>query len=463
MPRLITRVVLLAALLLGLGALPSTADMIITLKDGSVIRVPVRAEDVQSLTFEDGTSEPDAAAGEQTPDPLVAEEASEPKQAAAPGRQALVPPVPPATRSLRAAPIQVGPDRKYKVPSQAARVARDGDVIEIDAGEYVGDVAHWRQNNLTIRGVGGRAHIDAQGNSSGGKAIWVISGDNVTVENVELSGCTVPDLNGAGIRLEGTNFTLRNSYIHDNQMGLLSSGNRESRILIENSEFARNVVNYEATGSLGHNIYIGRVRSFTLRGSYVHQASIGHNVKTRAAENYIIANRIMDGTDGNSSYLIDLAQGGDAYVLGNLLHKSASADNYTMIGYATEGGREQSDAKLFVVNNTAVSDMRTGILLQNHSNSVAVVANNIFLGGQSLSEGPSRLAANLTGGDAGLVDANGFDYRLAPGSPAIDAGDESIAADGVSLIPDVQYVEPLQLEPRPRDGAVDIGAYEAAR
>src|SRR5690606_12375597 len=108
------------------------------------------------------------------------------------------------------------------------------------------------------------------------------------------------------------------------------------------SEFADNVVDYEATGSLGHNIYVGEARNFTLRGSYVHGASFGHNVKTRALHSYIMYNRIMDG-EGNSSYLIDLTNGGDAYVIGNVMQQSAITDNWTMVAYATEGGRDDFD------------------------------------------------------------------------------------------------------------------------
>lgn len=460
MPRLFGRAVLVASLLLAVAGLPALADMVIELKDGSVIRLPVQPEDLRSVTFDDGK----AAEGSGASDAEAAQAEASPAavQAAIASGEVLAPLLPPATKPSGATPIRVGPGRAYQVPSQAAKVARSGDVVEIEAADYSGDVAVWKQNNLTIRGVGGRPHIDAGGNSAGGKAIWVIQGNNVTVENVELSGCTVPDRNGAGLRLEGTNFTLRNSYIHDNQMGILSGSNRKSRILIEGSEFAHNTVDYEATGSLGHNVYIGKVRSFTLRGSYVHSASIGHNVKSRAAQSYIVANRIMDGAEGNSSYLIDLSEGGDAYVLGNLLHKSAAADNFAMIAYATEGGKGKADADLFVVNNTAVSDLSEAVLLRNQGNAVATVANNIFVGGQSVSEGPSRLSANVTGRDAGLVDAEGYDFRLAANSPAVDAGDGGIAAEGGLLIPDLQYVAPTGLEPRPRNGAVDVGAFEAA-
>jgi len=204
-----------------------------------------------------------------------------------------------------AATLQVGPQRVLKLPSEAAKVAKDGDVVVIDAGVYPGDVAIWPQNRLTLRGVGGRAHLDARGKAAEGKAIWVLKGNNVTVEAIEFSGARVPDLNGAGIRFEGANLTIRNSHFHDNEMGILTGANPLGDILIEGSEFDNNTVDYRRYGRLGHNIYIGNVRRFTLRNSYIHDASIGHNVKSRAQENYILYNRIMDERNA-SSYLVDL-------------------------------------------------------------------------------------------------------------------------------------------------------------
>jgi hypothetical protein len=56
----------------------------------------------------------------------------------------------------------------------------------------------------------------------GGKGIWVISGNDTVVENIEFSGAAVPDANGAGIRFEGVNLTVRNCYFHHNQNGILT-------------------------------------------------------------------------------------------------------------------------------------------------------------------------------------------------------------------------------------------------
>src|SRR5688500_2793380 len=205
---------------------------------------------------------------------------------------------------------RVGPQHALKVPSAAARVAGDGDIVEIEAGTYPKDVAVWRQNGLIIRGVGGRAHLRADGSHAEGKAIWVIKGADTTIEHIEFSGAKVPDRNGAGIRLEGPGLTVRHCYFHHNENGILG-GRLGSDLLIEHSEFAHNGFG----DAQSHNLYVS-ARSFTLRYSYLHHAIVGHNVKSRALRNHIAYNRIMDERDGRSSYAIDLPDGGISAVIG---------------------------------------------------------------------------------------------------------------------------------------------------
>src|SRR5712691_5015351 len=59
--------------------------------------------------------------------------------------------------------LRGGAKRELKRPSAAAEIARDGDIIEIDAGVYDGDAAVWRQHRLTIGGLGGRVHLRRRG------------------------------------------------------------------------------------------------------------------------------------------------------------------------------------------------------------------------------------------------------------------------------------------------------------
>jgi hypothetical protein len=359
-----------------------------------------------------------------------------------------------------AATLRVGPGRTYTVPSAAAAVAGNGDIIEIDAGEYVGDVAFWTADDLTIRGVGGMAHLRADGNNAGGKAIWVIQGDDTTVEHIEFSEATVPDRNGAGIRQEGTNLTVRHCSFHDNENGILAGADTSSDILIEHSEFARNGYG----DGYSHNLYIGHVNSLTFRFNSTHHAIVGHAVKSRAYTNYILNNRIMDEADGASSRLIDLPNGGTAVIVGNLLHQGASTNNSNMMCHACEGATNPNQA-LSVVNNTFVNDRWTGTFVDNRAAVTALVANNIFVGSGIAVAGPATEQTNLAvATDPGFISISTYDYRLTAGATgAIDQGSDPGSSDGFDLIPVAHYVHPLASELRPMVGALDIGAYEFGR
>lgn len=397
----------------------------------------------------------------------------------------------PSKASRRGAMVlKVGPGQKYDIPSKAAKAARDGDTVEIAAGIYVGDVAEWYADNLTIRGVGGRAHMNAKGKSLGGKATWVIVGDNAVVENVEFSNSRVADRNGAGIRLEGRSLTVRNGYFHNNQMGILTGSKEGSDIVIEGSEFARNIVDYKKTGSLGHNIYVGRVRSFTLRNSYVHGAAWGHNIKTRAAETRLLYNRIVDGRDGASSYLVDIANGGRAWLVGNVIQQGKNADNWAIVSFGAE--RRAASDQLALINNTIVNDRGNGIFLQNRSPASAILINNIFAGPGmpvkgsaklrnnlivksvsagivgsligSAKAGPASgdLAGNFTARSAAFVDPGKMNYALTEKSPARNIGAEPGLVNGWPARPAAHYLHPRRQGPRPNDGKIDIGAFEYA-
>jgi hypothetical protein len=272
--------------------------------------------------------------------------------------------------------LLVGPGKSYAVPSAAASVAQPGDVIKISAGDYRGDVATWSDNNLTICGVGGRARLFADGKSAQGKGIWVISGNNVTVEGVEFHNAAVPDRNGAGIRTEpGASLVVRNSGFYDNQNGILASAGA-STISIDRSEFARNG---DGDG-YSHNIYVHQIDRVTVTASYFHEARIGHNFKSRARETVIENSYFMDGPSGTSSYLADFPYGGKVFLRGNLFHKGPNADNSKAISFGAEGLKNPTNT-LEMVHNTVVITRSGGSFLSADGGTQSVkLTANLFAG-----------------------------------------------------------------------------------
>ena len=347
--------------------------------------------------------------------------------------------------------LRVGPDRSLATPSAAAAVARDGDTVLIDAGTYVGDVATWTQDDLTLRGDGGRAHLRVDGESAQGKAIWVIAGDRTTVDRVEFSGATVPDQNGAGIRQEGDGLTVTRSWFHHNQNGILAGANPASDIVIRRSRFFRS----GAGDGYTHNLYIGAVRSLTVSGSYLWGADLGHELKSRAARNTIIGNRISDG-DATASYSVDLPNGGLSLIAGNVIVQGPSSENSTLVSYGAErfdhGSRE-----LWVVNNTFVNRRPAGTFVGLAEGSRAHLRNNLLVGLGDLTNLVGVPAnANRRVGLQGFVDPAADDFRLLATSPAIDRGAPVPARWRARW----EYAHPTRQVRRPIVGRTDLGAYE---
>lgn len=358
----------------------------------------------------------------------------------------------PAGRTLR-----VGAEQRFKAPSAAAAVAQDGDTIEIEAGTYPGDVAVWSADGLVIRGVDGVAHLDARGKSAQQKAIWVIRGADTTVEHVEFSGCRVPDKNGAGIRQEGRGLVVRHCLFHDNENGILTGADPQSDVLVEQSEFHHN----GAGDGYSHNLYIGRVRSFTLRFCSSHHARTGHLVKSRAQASSILYNRLMDEADGTSSYVIDLPDGGRSVIVGNIIQHGPRAENGLAVSYGAEGAKNDLQ-ELFVVNNTCVNERAAaGSFVRVTGKPTVRVVNNIVVGTTTVLAGGGETTNNLVGPNPGFVDAARYDYRLTRHSKAVGAGVDPGRAGDVSLEPRYYYRDPVAGTPRPAGEKLHIGACPA--
>ncbi len=363
--------------------------------------------------------------------------------------------------SLHARTLEVGPGKKYPVPSAAAKAAKDGDTIEIHAGVYSGDVAIWKQNNLTLRGIG-NVELKADGKSANGKGIWVIAGRDALVENITFSGAKVRDRNGSGIRQDGTNLTVRGCRFYDNENGILAGrgrNNADSEVLIENSVFERN----GHPSGRAHGIYFGDLARVTLRGNVFSENGTGHHIKSRARDTRIMYNLVQDRADGRASYLIDLPQGGRAFVIGNVLQQSRKASNNGLLSFGAEKNLHP-DGVLYIVNNTFVSDHNNTVFIKNRQpDAVVYVYNNIFAGRGKLSVMDIEAANNLivpTRSKSPFVSWAEGDFALVSGSKAIDKGRVVENAGDVSLMPTLEIQQGSGTVQRPTIGAIDIGAFE---
>ena len=317
-----------------------------------------------------------------------------PAPSPSPPANVIVPGVPvlPTPADINARTLHVGPRGEYATPSAAAAAAHDGDTVEIASGDYHGDVAMWTANRLKIVGGDPRPRVFADGKDMQGKGIWVIRGDDVSIEQVEMSGAHVADHNGAAIRLEGRNLTLRNAYLHDNENGLLTGASPTSEIVVDHCEFARN-----GNGAgLTHNIYVGAVARVTISKSYLHHAIGGHNLKSRALATLVTDSRLADEADGRASYEADFPNGGRVTLAFNIFQKGPNAENATLVSYGAEGLAADGVNEIVVKGNTFVSQRSNGtrFLFIAPGTRSANVNGNVFAGPASLPDLPAIKANN---------------------------------------------------------------------
>lgn len=275
--------------------------------------------------------------------------------------------------------LRVGPQREIKTLAQAARMAEDGSLIEVDAGTYRADVAVWQQHGLRLRAVGGRVRLVADGAAAEGKAIWVVRSPAMTVEGFDFEGAAVPSRNGAGIRHERGLLRVRDCSFMHNEMGLLTGNDPSAELDVEDCEFAYN----RRPDGHNHQLYAGTIGRLAVRGSWLHHGYIGHLLKSRAAFNHIVYNRLSDEAEGRASYELEFPNGGVATVIGNIIQQGAATENAQLISYGAEGYRWPAN-QLHLLHNTLVDDHETaGVWLRVWRREDGVrlrIANNLLVG-----------------------------------------------------------------------------------
>src|SRR5581483_7170806 len=134
--------------------------------------------------------------------------------------------------------LTVGAGQQFSTIGAAIGASHDGDEIDVQAGTYVNDFATIT-HKISLVGVNGMVNMVATVAPPNGKAILTTETD-VTINHFAFSGAAVADGNGAGIRYEGGNLTILNSYFHNNQDGILAAAVPNGTITIDHSEFAYN-------------------------------------------------------------------------------------------------------------------------------------------------------------------------------------------------------------------------------
>lgn len=370
-----------------------------------------------------------------------------------------------AAAGARAATHIVGPSAPSLSLAEAVAAAADGDTIALMPGDYVNQVAVITHKQLTLRAVAERPVLRAPKQLAERKAIVVVKGGDVVIENIEFRGARAEDANGAGIRHESGTLTVRNCVFLDNENGVLTGNDAAARLVIEDSEFG-NAPRIE--GGLHHLLYVGRIASFSIRGSRFYSGYEGHLIKSRARENRIAYNLIYDGEEGQASYEIDLPNGGRSWIIGNIIGQGPNGQNPVMVAYGSEGNAWPGSA-LYLSHNTFVGNpwppsWFVRVLHDRLPDHVEVKAvNNISLGLGLFSPGTrGDFSGNRWALRRRAVQSiYTLEFGLANGSDWAGSAQPAGMGGGESLEPVAEFKLPRGTRPLPKPAAWSPGAVQS--
>ena len=272
--------------------------------------------------------------------------------------------------------LLVGPQAQFKLPSQAAAVARDGDRVMIDPGVYQ-DCALWTAANLTIEGRG--PGVIVTGKVCFERGIFVITGAGVTVRNITFSGARGRYHNAAGILGAGANLTIEDSRFLDNDNGVLLGGDPTSRVRIANSAFRGNG---SCEGACAHGIYAGApIFLLNIEHCRFFDTRTAHHVKSRARNTVISDSDITDGDSGTSSYLIDIPNGGNVLIQRNLLQKGTNSSNPAVaISIGIEGVSNPTNRMVLRDNRFSSKLREPTTFVRNSTLTPVILTGNVLTG-----------------------------------------------------------------------------------
>ena len=185
-----------------------------------------------------------------------------------------------------------------------------------------------------------------------GKAAFVLRGRAARVAGLTFRGMTVPDGNGAGIRLEEGDLIVAQSWFLDSQQGILTASDPAGSIVIDKSTFS-GLGTCENSAGCAHSIYVGDYGRLRITRSRFERGTGGHYVKSRSRLVEIAGSSFDDSAGRATNYMIDLPEGATGQITNNWFVQGSDKENYSaFIAVAAEDHTHTADG-LRIAGNDA--------------------------------------------------------------------------------------------------------------
>jgi hypothetical protein len=220
-------------------------------------------------------------------------------------------------------------------------------------------IAPGRYRQCAVQEAGAVAYVAREpgtavfdGMTCDGKAALVLGGRAATVEGLIFQNMRVPDRNGAGIRLEQGDLTVRESLFRDSESGILTGNDGGGTILVEQSTFSGLGLCPEG-GDCAHSIYAGGYGRLIVRRDRFDRGRGGHYVKSRAARIEVTDSSFDDSAGHATNYMIDLSNGATGVIANNVFVQGRDKENYSAFVTVAPEGVVNSSVGLAITGNDA--------------------------------------------------------------------------------------------------------------
>lgn len=196
--------------------------------------------------------------------------------------------------------LDVGPEAPYHTMGQAIAQAKPGDTVKLAPGEYF-ECAQITVPDLTIQGAGPTTVITDT--TCYGKALLIGRANNLTVRDLVLARARVPDMNGAGIRMEGQGLVVERVRFQNDQVGVL--GGNADEIRLTECVFESGGVAGERPGNA---VWIGTATRLLIERSTFTGVK-GGQIASNADQTELVGNRIETGIEPGAGHAVSISRG----------------------------------------------------------------------------------------------------------------------------------------------------------
>ncbi|TCJ39916.1 right-handed parallel beta-helix repeat-containing protein [Parafrankia sp. BMG5.11] len=190
------------------------------------------------------------------------------------------------------------------------------------------------------------------GTACEGKAALVLRGQAARISGLTFRGISVPDHNGAGIRLEQGDLTVAQSWFTDSEQGILTANDPGGTIVIDESTFS-GLGNCDDSSGCAHSVYVGDYGLLRVTRSRFERGTGGHYLKSRSGQVQVAANSFDDSAGRATNYMIDLPAGSRGQITNNWFVQGRDKENYSaFIAVAAEDQTHPADG-LTIAGNDA--------------------------------------------------------------------------------------------------------------